>query len=191
MSRAKQRADRIRSEVSILQVLSDYGYNVNPNGGDREQQFSCDLHGSGRDAKPSARMYPTSNSWYCWGCSRPRDAIQTCREKEGLEFWDAVKALEARYHLPPLPWADDAEPAESSISDHVRAILAEGATREDVVHQIKRRLEIATSERERPMVEVLKGWEDFDRALYGMEHEQWSDAKGMAMLLRILAPTDT
>lgn len=64
-SRAKQRADRIRSEVPIIRVLADYGYHVNPDGEDREQQFSCDLHGSGQDRKPSARVYPSTNSWYC------------------------------------------------------------------------------------------------------------------------------
>jgi intein/homing endonuclease len=65
MSRAKQRADRIRQDIDIVQVLADYGYKVNPGGGDREQQFSCDLHGDGSDSKPSARVYPSSNSWYC------------------------------------------------------------------------------------------------------------------------------
>lgn len=63
--RAKQAADRIREHVPIVRVLAAYGYRVREEGGDREQQFSCDLHGDGRDSKPSARVYPASDSWYC------------------------------------------------------------------------------------------------------------------------------
>lgn len=64
MSRGKKRADRIRAEIPIQRVLADYGYNID-GGYDGEQQFSCDLHGDGRDNKPSGRVYPSSGSWYC------------------------------------------------------------------------------------------------------------------------------
>lgn len=188
MGRAKKRADRIRAEITIIRVLSDYNYNVNPDGDDREQQFQCDLHGDGTDGKPSARAYPSSNSWFCFACGRPRDAIQTCREKEGLDFWGAVKALEKRYHLPDLPWDDDEEVAEASIAEKVHEILKEGVTREDLLKRVRRRIEIATSEREVPMDQVLKAWEDYDRVVYGFEMEQWSDGKGFPMLIGILAP---
>ena len=64
MSRARKRADRIREEVPIQQVLADYGYAVDP-AYEGEQQYSCDLHGSGQDNSPSARVYPDSGSTYC------------------------------------------------------------------------------------------------------------------------------
>lgn len=64
MSRAADAAARINQHVSIENILAAYGYRVRPGGG-REQQFSCDLHGDGRDGRPSARVYPDSNSWYC------------------------------------------------------------------------------------------------------------------------------
>ena len=56
------RVERIRNAIAITDLLSELGYHVQP--GDREQQFGCDLHGT-RDTKPSARVYPDSNSWYC------------------------------------------------------------------------------------------------------------------------------
>jgi hypothetical protein len=65
MSRLDRRLARIKAEIDISQLLSDYGYKVFANGGDREQQFSCNLHGNGRDLKPSARVYGHSQSWYC------------------------------------------------------------------------------------------------------------------------------
>lgn len=124
----------------------------------------------------------------CFACGRPRDAIQTCREKEGLDFWGAVKVLEKRYHLPELPWEDDGEVADVALPEKVREILNAGMTRDDVIAQVKRRLEIATNEREMPMDVILKGWEDFDRVVHGFKHEEWSDAKGFPLILAILAP---
>ncbi len=70
MSRSKQRADRIRAEVPILEVLATYGYRVTV-GGDREQQFQCDLHGDGKDGKPSARVYPDEGHWFCVDVDAP------------------------------------------------------------------------------------------------------------------------
>ena len=105
MSRAERRAERIRLEVPIEQVLVSYGYGIQV-GGDREQQFRCDLHGDGQDGKPSARCYPNSNSWFCWACNRSRDAIDTVREKEGKGFSEALESIERQFHLPPLPWED-------------------------------------------------------------------------------------
>ncbi len=109
MGRAKESADRIRSEVPIVEVLYEYGYQVHPDGGDREQQFSCDLHGDGADTKPSARVYPDSSSFHCFACGRSRDAITLVREKENVSFWGAVKWLEAKYNLEPLPWSGPEE----------------------------------------------------------------------------------
>jgi hypothetical protein len=65
MSRSRERADRINQHVDIIKVLYDYGYRIHMGDGGQEQQFSCDLHGDGRDSKPSARVYPESKSWYC------------------------------------------------------------------------------------------------------------------------------
>lgn len=106
MSRARKRADRIREKVQLDVVLTRYGYNVIPNA-EREQQFSCDLHGDGSDSKPSARFYPESTSWHCFACSKSRDAISTVMEKEGKTFSEACGQLEREFGLPPLPWEDD------------------------------------------------------------------------------------
>ena len=65
MSRSARRLAQIKSEVPIQQVLFDYGYKIHMGGQFQEQQFPCDLHGDGQDGKPSARMYPASNQWYC------------------------------------------------------------------------------------------------------------------------------
>lgn len=187
MSRAKKRADRIRAVIPISKVLEDYGFNVRADGGDREQQFSCNLHGSGQDMSPSSRMYPDSNSAYCFGCGRTRDAIQYAREKEGLDFWGAIKVLEARYHLPPLPWDDeDDAPQEKSLPERVQDILKSEATLDEVTARVRRRLEILTAEREVPLPNLLTLWEAFDKVCYEVGKGDLSDERGKSGLLRIL-----
>lgn len=187
MSRAKQRADRIRQDIDIVQVLADYGYRVNPGGGDREQQFSCDLHGDGSDSKPSARVYPSSNSWYCFACGRPRDAIQTCREKEGQDFWAAVKTLETRYHLPQLPWEDEVEqPHQDTISEKVQEALKSDFSYAEVKNRVERYLQIATDEREMRMMTVLSLWEAFDIVTLDVENGVMTEDRGRVALVSLL-----
>ena len=99
------RARNIKDNTSIVEVLADLGYHVHAHGGDREQQFSCDLHGDGSDSKPSARVYPDSNSWYCFACGKVRDAISTVREKWGYSFPEACKYLEDKYGVDYTPSA--------------------------------------------------------------------------------------
>lgn len=63
----KRTAKRLKqaNAVPISDVLTRLGYQVRTDGGHREQQFSCDLHGDSRDKMPSGRMYPETNSTYC------------------------------------------------------------------------------------------------------------------------------
>ena len=139
MGRAKAAADRIRAEVPIVDVLYEYGYHVHPDGEDREQQFSCDLHGDGADTKPSARVYPDSASFHCFACGRSRDAITLVREKEGIDFWPAVKALEARYGLDPLPWEGPEEPRKDKAVHKINEALEHTTeTTEQVLNRVSR-----------------------------------------------------
>ena len=159
MTRSERRATRIRTDIPITRVLEAYGYRVQDV--DREQQFPCDLHGDGTDGKPSARVYPDTNQWYCFACARSRDAVATVREKEGLAFLAALDALEKRYGLPSLPWEDGDD--ETAPVDPVAAIL--DAPRIDPVRaRTERVIRALTVERTDPLPRVLKLWEAFDRA---------------------------
>lgn len=165
MSRSKDRADRIRSEVPIIEVLAAYGYAVSIDGG-REQQFSCDLHGDGSDSKPSARVYPDSNQWYCFACSTSRDAIQTVREKEGLDFRTACDQLEKRFHLPALPWTQDEESKPELDFD----FNARAPTAADASLRVAALLKSITGERSVPLPELLRLWQAHDRLALFLEH---------------------
>lgn len=160
-------------------MLAGYGYRVQPEA-EREQQFSCDLHGDGTDQKPSARMYPGTNSWYCWACARSRDAIQTVREKEGLDFPQALDKLEKDHGLPPLPWEDGDH--ESKPRDVVADILDAPYT-DPVRTRCEKIIRAITLERSEPLPRVLKLWEVFDRAKV---LESGGDQGPMKSLLAVL-----
>lgn len=183
-SRSSKRADRIRQEVPLARVLADYGYRVRP-GMDREQQFSCDLHGDGRDASQSARFYPDSTSYYCFACGASRDAIQLTREKMGLDFFSALKHLEAKYGLPDLPWSDDDREEAETYRNRTTALTREVtsrlempvATPDEVLRGLGKLLSSLTQDRDLDMVTTLKLWEIYDRLHYESYHESVTPEK--------------
>lgn len=156
--RSRKAADRIKAEISLAKVLADYGYRVEAQG-DREQQFSCDLHGDGSDRKPSARLY--ESQFFCFACGVSRDAIALVMEKEGLEFWKAVRVLEKRYGLDPLPW----EPSESpeSLADEVGSRFKREESPEVVLERVARFIDSLCRERSITPQKCAGFWEAYDR----------------------------
>jgi hypothetical protein len=148
-----------------VDVLAEYGYTVHPDGGDREQQFSCDLHGDGLDTKPSARVYPDSASFHCFACGRSRDAITLTQEKEGVDFWNAVKLLEGRYDLPPLPWVPDDDVGQTAAAAVVDA-LGRPPSPEEAIRRTERFLLTITSERVGIPSRVAALWEAHDHVVH-------------------------
>lgn len=152
----------------MTQVLEDYGYKVRADW-DAEQQFCCDMHGDGRDTKPSARVYPASNSWYCFACGRTRDVITTIREKEGKDFYTALGVIEKRFNLPPLPWADADD--EEEVTEEP---LVPSRTHADFESE-KKRLETYLLRRSQERVggwrDLVKAWQAFDTIVLKPEEE--------------------
>jgi len=149
-----KRSDRIKEKIPLLSVLAYYGYDVGSSQ-DREYQFRCDLHGDGSDNAPSARVYPSTNTWYCFACGKIRDAVSTVMEKEGLDFSNACRALELKYNLPLWAWKET-DPYEE----------AESKTREtsDLDHLKKRinsKLSEAIKARSLSLEQSLRFWEAY------------------------------
>ena len=160
MSRAAKAANRIREQIPLSRVLADYGYRVEPDS-DREQQFSCDLHGDGQDRKPSARLY--EQQFFCFACGVSRDAISLVREKEGVDFWSAVKKLETRYGLEPLPW----EPGEKreTLSDQIAKNFDRKETPEQALNRVSCLIDSLCRERSVTSSKCAGFWEAYDRVL--------------------------
>lgn len=184
--RNKRRVKRIKEEISIVQILFDYGYHVRPEGGDREQQFPCDLHGDGLDDTPSARVYPESSSWYCFGCQVTRDAIQTIREKEGIGFGEALSFLESRYNLSPMPWEPSDQRAPPGPSEEVQGLLRRMPTFKDAQEVLRRRLEEITNDRDLPMKTILAFWEASDRLVYYVDKGVLAEERGREAVAELL-----
>lgn len=168
MSRSRRAADRIREEIPLARVLADYHYDVYADdSGGREQQFSCDLHGDGSDNKPSARLYPHGNQFFCFACGVSRDAVALVREKEGCSFWDAVKILEKRYGLDPLPWeeGDQYESPEKQLQDSVQQSLRPNETPEQILKRIDTFLRNLSRERVLTPLKIAGFWEAYDRVV--------------------------
>lgn len=186
-SHARARANRVREKVPIVELLEGYGYRVRASGGDREQQFPCNLHGDGRDQKPSARVYPESQSWYCFACDVTRDVIATVRANERLDFWGAIKWLEAKFHLPPMPWEG---PTEKDTLESVVAGLRHDRTFDDDLDRIRFRLGQLTQERGLPLDELLAFWEAIDKVEWHVKGPKghggpWSEKQGRAVLSKL------
>ena len=111
-TRFTRRAERVHREVSILHLLNRLGFAVHPDE-NRDQQFKCPLHGDGQDSKPSAKAYPSTNLWHCFGCPRTRNTISTVESAMRLDRIAAVKWLEESYGLPPLPFEVEEPVAEA------------------------------------------------------------------------------
>jgi DNA primase len=182
MNRGERRAERIRLEVPIEQVLANYGFEVRVQGGAREQQFRCSLHGDGNDGKPSARCYPENNSWYCWACGRSRDAIQTVREKEGLSFHASLERLERMFTLPSLPW-EDGDNQEAPTDPLAGAFDRPERTFEDEARRVGRLIAAICTERALALALVLGLAEDYDRIVNQAEANP-DDAMGSLEKLR-------
>lgn len=171
-----KRAKRIQESISIERVLQDMGYPVR-GGGMREEQFPCDLHGDGRDGAYSARVYPESSSWYCFACGKSRDAIETYRDKFGLEFGEACELLEKKYGLSVWQWTSRTDTEEEISED----------TSEQDFEGMRQRVErlLCMIKDEKPMLEVMAFWEGFDCVLWHLEKELWDYQRAYAGLKKI------
>lgn len=83
-------SDLIRAKVRLVDLmLSDSIDGLRDS--DVEQQISCPFHG--RDASPSMRVYPHTNSCYCFKCKESWDPISYTMRKKNMNFTQAVGHL--------------------------------------------------------------------------------------------------
>jgi len=182
MSRANRRVARVK-DLPIAELLTGYGYPIH--GGNREEQFPCDLHGDGLDNKPSGRFYPESNTVYCFTCDKTRDTIELVREKQGLDFWGAVKFLEQKFGLPALPWEADDKGSWDATSYQVKQILGSRKTFEDTLRRLTNVIQ-DMRDFSIPMSEILTFWEARDKLAWKFAKQQLSEdqARAAADVLR-------
>lgn len=77
----------------MVQFLNDHGFSVQDG---VETQIPCFAHD---DVHPSARVYPQSNTVYCWTCNRAFDVIAAAMIIRELAIKDAVDYLIIKYNV--------------------------------------------------------------------------------------------
>jgi DNA primase len=159
-----KRVERIKKEIPITNVLSNYGYDIYTSGS--EQQFKCDLHGDGSDNAPSARVYPHTSTWFCFACGKVRDAVSTVMEKEGLPFSEACKALEIKYNL--KVW----EHTPKNLNTYEEKEVSKNIELKKKTHD---KLVRMTKERECDLNRIIRFWDAYDFLCFleNVDEEQW------------------
>jgi len=183
-TRNERRKDRVKNDIPIAQLLLDLGYPVRGDSGDREEQFPCDMHGDGLDNKPSARIYPESNSWYCFACGVARDTIDTVQAKHDLTFMQALDWLEKKYGLTPMsfePEDYELSPVQQAQKD-LAAKLDTTKSFEDDAKQYRAFLNSLTMDRDLPMTMTLRFWEGLDQLCYWLTKELIPETKARLAL---------
>ena len=88
----EQAAQRVKELVRLPDVLAQY--NLTPT---RAGFLHCPFHSGDRDA--SLKIYPATDSWYCFGCGEGGDVIDFVAKMERCGFAEAIKRLNTDFRL--------------------------------------------------------------------------------------------
>lgn len=85
-------AQRVKTSVQLADILTLY--HLQP---DRAGFLHCPFHSG--DRSPSLKVYLDQNTWHCFGCGKSGTVIDFVMEMERCSFVDALKKLDADFHL--------------------------------------------------------------------------------------------
>lgn len=83
--------EEIKRRVPIIKVLNQYGYEISRGG-----FIACPFHS---EKTPSLKIYPESNSYYCFGCGFGGDVISFVMHLFNLDFGSAVMRIDNDFGL--------------------------------------------------------------------------------------------
>jgi DNA primase len=89
---SRERVERVKSLSPIVQIVGQY-IQLRPSGSNLVGL--CPFH---EDRIPSFTVYPSTGTFHCYGCGKHGDVINFIREKEGLNFNQALDALDRFNH---------------------------------------------------------------------------------------------
>ena len=90
--------EKITNSLDLMEIMLEYNtqFKHSPRVSE-ETQYRCPFHGT--DNKPSARLFKSTNSCYCWYCKKSWDSFSFIMEKEGLKFSDTVRLILSKYKI--------------------------------------------------------------------------------------------
>ena len=86
--------DQVQMRADIKSVVEDY-VQLRPSG--RTLKCCCPFH---QEKTPSFVVYPSNDTWHCFGCGEGGNAIGFVMKKEGLTFPEAVRKLAHKFGVP-------------------------------------------------------------------------------------------
>lgn len=152
----EQAARRVKELVRLTDVLARY--NLTPN---RAGFLHCPFHSGDRDA--SLKIYPATDSWYCFGCGEGGDVIDFAAKMERCGFAEALKKLNADFCLG-LEEKQSLRNARQRRQERSREVLRQKEQRDTLLDKIAYRralwlsckaANIATHERAQLAAQVL------------------------------------
>ena len=158
MAMASYRSDRIKAALDIEKVVSFYGYEPNMQG-----FVSCPFHS---EKTASCKIYPKSNSFYCFGCGAGGDVIDFVRLLYGLDFRQACVRLEADFGL--VGVSDSASP---ELSEKAKKRNAEKAEYKALKERFARYRQIIRDNRPKAVGEPLSP--EFNEAIKELPHIEY------------------
>lgn len=91
----------------------------------------CPFHG---EKTPSFTVNPSRRSFHCFGCGEGGDALSFVMRYQNIGFWEAVKQLAGRYHIP-LP-ERDLSPRERDAANKRKSISGINERAAGIYHQL-------------------------------------------------------
>lgn len=85
----------IKEQVSLYQVLARYKWDFM--GGGFPEQISCPFHRP--DINKSARIYPDTNTMYCFTCRKTWDVVEFVKDKEECSIKEACEQLRSWFNV--------------------------------------------------------------------------------------------
>ena len=172
----EQAARRVKELVRLTDVLTRY--NLTPN---RAGFLHCPFHSGDRDA--SLKIYPATDSWYCFGCGEGGDVIDFVAKMERCSFKEALKKLNIDFDLG-LEEKQSLRNVRQRKQERVREVLRQKEQRDTLLDKIAYRralwlscktANITTHERAQRAAHILAkvDWLDDEIARMGGE-DRWS-----------------
>jgi hypothetical protein len=98
MKDSQKLKDLLVEKVDLVTVMLKYNvkFQFDPHLAN-EVQFKCPIHG--RDNKPSARLYKSTKSCYCWVCRKSWDVVSFTRDMEKMSFTETLNYLVNLYKV--------------------------------------------------------------------------------------------
>lgn len=152
------RSENIKAALDIERIVLFYGYEPN-----RQGFLSCPFHS---EKTASCKIYPKSNSFYCFGCGAGGDVIDFVRLLYGLDFRQACLRLESDFGLVGVQNA-----ASPELSERAKKRNAEKAEYKALKERFVRYNQIIRDNRPKAVGEPLSP--EFNEAIKELPHIEY------------------